>query len=419
MNRWIRVAAAAAVLALTPATALAQDATEQAKTMFNVGAAAYESGKYPAAIQAFTEAYRLSPRPGILFSIAQAYRRQFTADKQAANLRAAIKHYREYIAKVEQGGRRAEAVQALSELEPMAERLGSSGDAAPATPAAPERRAPTQLMVSAQTKEATITLDGGKPLEAPLIAEVKAGKHRIHLEAPGFFPEEREVQAAEGGVVALDIAMRERPGLLTVVSRDGADVSIDGRLVATTPLARAIEVPPGRHFVAVTRRGYKAFTDEIDLGRGEERRVDAHIELTKQRIGAYVLMGVGAATALGGGGVAALAIHEQQEAQTLDQKRMAKGGLTSDELEQYKSHQRRRDELRGAAAVAFGGAIVLGGTAVLMAIFDQPTIEKAHRDSAPSSGSPSPTPAKDRPMEMSAVPLIGPGFYGMSLSGSF
>jgi hypothetical protein len=38
------------------------------------------------------------------------------------------------------------------------------------------------------------------------------------------------------------------------------------------------------------------------------------------------------------------------------------------------------------------------------------------RDDAPR---PAPTPGGDRPMELSAVPLVGPGFYGASLAGRF
>ncbi|MFT3772199.1 MAG: PEGA domain-containing protein [Minicystis sp.] len=404
--------ALAVLLAALPAAA--QDATEQAKVMFNAGAQAYEAGKYPAAVQAFTEAYRLSPRPGILFSIAQAYRRQYTADKQPVNLRAAIKHYRDYVAKVEQGGRRADAVQALSELEPMAERLGAAGEAAAPPPVAKPQ---TQLMVSAQTKEALIALDGGKPVEAPLIAEVKPGKHRIHVEAPGFFPEDREVQAADGGVVALDISMREKPGLLTVVARDGTDVSIDGRVAATTPLARPIEVAPGRHFVALTKRGYKAITEDVDIGRGETKRVDGHLEMTGQRVGAYVLMGIGAAAVVSGGVLAGLAVREQRAAQTLDEKRLKTGALTLVDFADYQRHVRTRDDLRRAGGVALGGGVVLGATAVMLAVFDQPVINGARRDAASRPGAPA--PVKDRPMEISAAPILLPGFYGASFTGSF
>jgi len=407
--------ALALALLLAAAPAAAQGATEQAKILFNAGAQAYEAGKYLAAVQAFAEAYRLSPRSGILFSMAQAYRRQYTADKRPAHLLAAIKHYREYIAKVEQGGRRSDAVQALSELEPMAERLGGAANA-PAPAPALERKAATQIMVSAQTKEAMITLDGGKPAEAPLIAEVAPGTHKIVIEAPGYFPESRDVKAAPGGVVALDIAMREKPGLLTITAVGGADVSVDGRLTATTPLAQPIELTPGRHFVTVIKRGHKAFAEDLEIGRGEAKRIDAKIETTGQRIGAYVLMGVTGAGVAAGGVLAWLAVREQRDAQTLDDRRLKTGALSTDELSQYQGHVQGRDDLRRAAGVALGGAFVVGATAVLLAVFDVPTVTASKRDAAPK---PATTAPRERSMEMSAVPIVVPGFYGASFTARF
>lgn len=402
----------ALALLLAAPSALAQD--DQARALFSAGAQAYEAGRYPAAIQAFQEAYRLSPRPGILFSIAQAYRRQYTADRQAGNLHSAIRHYREYIAKVEQGGRRADAISALSELEPLADRLGASGAAAPPPPA---RASATRVMVSAQIKEATIALDGQKPVEAPLIAEVKPGKHTLRIVAPGYFPEDREIQAAEGGVVALDIPMREKPGLLTVVARDGAEVAIDGRVAGTTPLPRALELTPGTHFVTVTKRGHKAFAQEMDLGRDEAKRVVVSLDTTGQRVGAYVLMGAGAAAAVAGGVLAGVAFYDQKQAQAIDDRRVSKGGLSVADLASYDSYRGARDELRRAAGIAFGSALVVGGTGVLLAIFDTPAAGPPRmRDQSPKPGAPVP---RDRPMEMSAAPVIGPGFYGASLSGHF
>src|SRR4051812_9930626 len=52
-----------------------------ARLYFNAGARAYAAGKYVPAIRAFEEAYRIEPRPGLVFSIAQAYRRQYFIDK--------------------------------------------------------------------------------------------------------------------------------------------------------------------------------------------------------------------------------------------------------------------------------------------------------------------------------------------------
>ena len=42
------------------------------------------------AIKAFDEAYRLAPRPGVTFSLAQAHRRQYGLDRKPDDLRGAL-----------------------------------------------------------------------------------------------------------------------------------------------------------------------------------------------------------------------------------------------------------------------------------------------------------------------------------------
>ncbi len=414
MNRRSPAPLALALL-LTAAPAAAEDATQQAKMLFNAGAQAYEAGQFPAAIQALGEAYRLSPRPGILFSLAQAHRKQYLVDRQPAQLREAVKLYREYIAKVESGGRRGDAVQALAELEPSLATLGAAEATAPAAPV--ERKAPTRLMVSVPIKEATIALDGGKPGEAPLIAEVTPGKHTVKVTAAGFLPEEREVQAAEGGIVALDVPLREQPALLSVSARDGSDIAIDGRNTATTPLARPLELPSGRHFIAVTRRGYQAFSEDVDLARGESKTLTVRLEVTSQRTAAWVLVGAAAVGIVAGGTLAAVAVAQQGHAQSLDNQRNTTGGLTQSDLDQYTSYLSTRNELRTASGVAFGGAVVVGATGILLAIFDQPVVGAGmRRDDAPKPAVPL---VRERSMDMAAAPVIGPGFYGVGVSGRF
>ena len=136
----LRVGVLAAALAVT-APAAAQDNLERARMLFNAGAEAYGTGQYPVAIQAFQEAHRLSERPGLLFSIAQAYRQQYYVDKNPANVRGAIQYYRDYLSKVKSGARVGEAAKALSELEPIAARLTADTGETPAPTPPPATRA--------------------------------------------------------------------------------------------------------------------------------------------------------------------------------------------------------------------------------------------------------------------------------------
>ena len=55
------------------ADASAQD-IDEAKKLFSAGAAAYASGQFSAAIQAFEAANKIVSKPAIVFSVAQAHR---------------------------------------------------------------------------------------------------------------------------------------------------------------------------------------------------------------------------------------------------------------------------------------------------------------------------------------------------------
>lgn len=404
--------------AASPAAAQAPVAGDtQARTLFNVGAQAYEAGNFAAAIQAFEAAHKLTPRPGIVFSIAQAHKKQYYVSKNTESLRRAIQHYRDYLARVAQGGRRSDAAEALVELEPIAAGLGgAAGSTGPAASAV------TRLMASSPTAGALVSLDGAKPVEAPLIAEVKPGKHNLRVTAPGYFEEARDVDVAAGTVAALDLPLREKQGRLTVKTRPRAQVSIDGRFVATTPLSQPIDVEPGRHLVTVTKNGYKAFYQELEVGRDEAKEVAAPLEGSRQRTVSYVLAGVGAGGLVAGGVLVGLAMWEQRVAADFDGKRTSGEVSCRDDCavvvaQGYTDHVKARDDLRRYAAVVGGIGALVAGTGIVLFVFDQPTLNAmpSRRDELNKP----PAPARDRPMEMSWAPLLGPGLFGASVGGTF
>ncbi|RYE84474.1 MAG: PEGA domain-containing protein, partial [Myxococcales bacterium] len=272
---------------------------EQAKSLFNMGAQLYAARKYPAAIQNFEEAYRLAPRPALLFSIAQAERRHYHETLQVESLRRAIQRYRSYLAQVEQGGRRAEAGQALAELELFAARQAPAASSASAPPALPMR--PTLSVMATQVKNARVVVDGRASDEGVFSEEVAPGKHTIKVSADGYLDEEREV-VVQSTPLAFDIALRERPAALLFAAPPGAQVSLDGRLIGITPLPSAIEVPPGAHVVSVARNGHSLYATEIELERGESRTIEASLPRTTQRKVAHGLF-IGAGASLIAGGV--------------------------------------------------------------------------------------------------------------------
>lgn len=407
------LAFALATALVGPAAAAGGDAAqiEQAKMLFNAGAQAYEAGRFATAVQAFQQAYALAPRPAILFSMAQAERKSYYVDKRPQDLRNAITHYHAYLDQVPTGGRRGDAADALAELEPLAARLSPAEGSAGAGPPVAEQK--TRLMVTSQTSGAKAALDGGAPEDVPLIEEVSPGKHHVRVWADGYFDEERDALAAQGSLAAIDVPLRERPALLSVTLDTRASIAVDGRAVATTPLAQPLELPSGTHVVTITKNGYRAFSREVTLAHGGSARLDARLEQSGQRTAAWIVLGAAAAAAIGGGVFTGLAFVEQSNAQSiLDAKN--RGPIQGSDLASYGSDVSTRDQWRTAAVASFGaaaGLLLVGG---VLYFFDQPHVEAG----APPSEGPRPAPRKE-PTEMGVLPWIAPAGAGAAVGGRF
>jgi tetratricopeptide (TPR) repeat protein len=411
MRRMALVAAMA--LALGAATPAGAQGVEQARTLFVAGAQAYEAGQFPAAIQAFEEAYKLAPRDAIIFSIAQAYKRQYYIDKKPENLRMALKRYREYLAKVPTGGRSADAAQAITELEPQAAQLAATTE----TAQPPAAAMPTRLMVSSRTTGARVSVDGGSMQDLPLIAEVKPGKHRIKVVAEGRFDEDREIVAAEGGVVALDIPLRDKPARITFALEDGAQIAIDGRPVGTTPMAAPVDVPAGLHLLTITKNGRRPEVEEIELDRGEQRQIRKDLKSTGQRAASYIVMSTGAAALLAGTAFTVMAFRQQSEARDIEAEARS-GNIPPERIDDHNNAIRLRDRWRVAAGISLGSGVALGATGVLLYAFDQPSVQAPTMRSRAEKDRPQEAPAGPS-LEISATPTFGPGSCGGAVGVRF
>ena len=391
-------------------TAARADDLDKAKMYFNAGAQAYTAGQFAPAIAAFEEAYRLAPRPPILFSLAQAQRKQYFVDHKPYLLEKAVENFRKYVEQVPQGGRRADAVQALSELEPVLEQMKAAKvNMAEEKPA----KLPARVMVTSPTPGATVAIDAGKPGEAPLVAEVPAGKHTIVVSAKGFAPETRAVQVVDGAVEVLDLPLAELPALLMVHAPAGADIVVDGRPLGVAPLSAPLQVGHGHHFVAVLENGTRAYTTEIDAVRGQTVTMDAQLSTSSQRIAAYVVLGAGVAGLVTGGVFTGLSLKNESNAKSILDARGA-GNIDAGQLADYDSARNARDRDRTVALTAFGvgGALVV--TSVLLMTFDRPVVANAP---APESKSPSaPQKPTTLPMDMAAAPMFGAGYAGVAMS---
>ncbi len=403
------------VLALTcalllPATARADD-VEKAQALFNVGAQAYAQGEFTGAIEAFEEAYRTSARPGILFSIAQAHRKQYYAVHDPKNLRAAIEHYRAYVGKVSSGKFRVIATEALGELEGVATKLGVN--TAPAAEAQTEKPR-TRVMISTAVDGARVALDNDPPKPSPLIADVTPGKHSVRIEAEGYYAYERPIVAVEGGLLALDVPLREQPAHLVVRTESGADVIVDKNPVGRTPLSGPIELGAGTHFVAVVHNGRQPYGEQVRIARGETKTLDAPLAGTGQRVVSYVLFTAAAVSAVAGGVFVGLAYYEQGLAEGTRNTSTTQN-ITQSQLNAYSSALSAREAFKDAAYAAFGGGVALAVGASLLLLFDRPRAPIGPTRFEHEG----PTPKAPAPLEVSAVPFVSPSFLGAGVVARF
>jgi hypothetical protein len=429
-RRLLLVTALSAGLLLLSPAARADDVT-QAKAHFAIGARAYESNQFGVAVEAFTEAYRLAPRAAILFSIAQAHRRQYFAERQPPDLTAAIDYYRRYVKDDPKGKRVGEALTALADLEAVAARLAAPAAPAPAAPAedavtapetppapaapAPPRSEPAlreaRLLIAPSVSGATARVDGGKPVELPNRIDVEPGRHSVLIEARGYQPERREVDVGAGESFALDVRLLERPAFVTPRVEDGVRIYIDGRFATTTPLRQPLELSAGRHSLGLARTGHVPVSLELELEPGEARAVDAQFRTSKQRITSYVLFGAAGVALLGGGTLTGLALGAEESAADIDE-RASTGNITAAERAEHEQAIDDRNLLRGVALGAFGAGIGLGAAGALLYFLDQP------EPAVTPVKAPERAPREQPELELGFMPLLSPEGAGLGVRGA-
>jgi tetratricopeptide (TPR) repeat protein len=382
--------------------------------MFRAGEQAYKAGQYDVAAEAFEHAYEALPLPAIAFSAAQAYRLQYFIDKDPRRLKRAIELYRTYLDDVKQGGRRDDAATNLAELEPILSREQATRSK-PIEGMGAANGAQTRIMVSSNVSEAKASLEGGELTAVPLVRAVEPGQHEVKVVADGYFPVEQEYAVVEGQFRVVEVVLQPKPARVRLRTIEGAQVTVDGRLIGTTPLPRPLELASGAHFITVTHRGRTAWSREIEVARGAEVELTASLRRTTQRKVAYGVLGTSAAFVLAGGLAGLAALGADSDASELESQRTSTG-LTADELARRDQLIADRDNAATVSLALFGvgaGMAIAGG---LLYFLDTP------RPSEQRTEIPATRPNADpyqgmRPVKV--TPIVSPGIAGVALSGRF
>ena len=380
------------ILMLLAAPAIADRA--DAERYFRAGAKAYAAQSYAAAAANFDEAYRALPLPEIAFSAAQAYRKLYRTERQPQLVRRAVELYRLYLKEVKHGGRVSDAADNLAEMERELERLEARGAATKV--AAPVERTRIGVTVTLGDHEPepgalreiidatsdtlpgiTITLDG-KPLQPFALVDVAPGDHAITVRGDGYLPVRRTQRAVTGATALVEIALVPKPAKLVVTTEAGARILIDGR-----PSASTVEIPAGKHLIAVERRGREPFAREIAVTRGQALVVRAPLAHTARRRAVPWLFG--GAGVLAGGAIltGVLAIIADGHASDLDDD-IAAGNAAPAVADALDREVARRDDYRTAALVLGGGALAAGAIGAILYVFDRPVSDRF--EVAPTAG---------------------------------
>lgn len=408
------VASAALVAAVSLAgTAHAGDPA-RAKELFNAGAHAYSLGAFAAAARAFEDAYAEDPQPAILFSLSQARRRQFIVEPRREILQQALAGFEQYLRLVPQGGRRADAAQAVEELRTT---LASLPVETPVV--TPVQKAKTaSLIVSSPTNAATLAIDGQAASPLPFVGELPPGLHVLVVAAPGHSTSRREVLFPEGGLATLDVPLQELPARLAVETEPGITILVDGRPSGQTPLTRPIEVPAGPHIVTLLRRGRESVAEEIDTERGEIRTLRRNLGTSGRRIASYGFAGVGAAGVITGTALAFVALGRKDTADDLLAKR-DRVGLTPAELSEYSRARTDREVFRTASIITIGASAGLMAVGGFLYLFEEPAAGGVPVRFGPARKTAPAGPTKEKAVpEISFQPLVGPT-WGIGTTGRF
>ncbi len=375
------------MLALLAGTAYADD-KKLAEKYFRAGEKAYQAQSFDAAAQNFEQAYKALPIPEIAFSAAQAYRRLYRQDTRVDYVARAVELYKVYLGKVKTGGRVADAADALSEMEHELDKLIEAGAKVSPQLAAEH----TQLAISVQlgdaghggmheveeggaraTPEIVVTLDG-KRVEPYAPNNVVPGEHKIHVEAPGYVPEDRMEPASQGNSKLVEVVLAPQPARITIETEAAARINVDGRPSGTAP-REAIEVPAGKHLVTILHRGREPFARELVLGNGQQIALDAPLEQTWRRRAVAPMLVAGGVAALGSVTAGLLASHYDTLA-SHDQDAIRAGNAPYQKYKDLISNQSDRDTWRGIAWGAGGAAVGLAALAAALWYFDEPSAER-------------------------------------------
>jgi tetratricopeptide (TPR) repeat protein len=180
-----------------------------ARQHFLAGQDYYTQGRYEKAIAEFEEAYRLDPRPLLLYNLAQAW-------EKIGNLEKAVDYLKKYVEADPGNDDRATLVERISTLE--------------------ERIAATGVTVTCNEVGAKVYVDDKEVGTTPITGNVKlsAGNHKIQVSKPGFDDFKMSLAVTVGQAIPVDVTLEAgqagaAPAAVSAGSDQGAGQPTEGQ----------------------------------------------------------------------------------------------------------------------------------------------------------------------------------------------
>lgn len=247
-------------VAALPSVASAQDARE----LFQRGRGAYETGDFEGAVEAWSAAYELDPRPLLQFNLAQAYER-------LGRLQESLDAYERFLA--DAPGDAADVPAARIRAAALQQRLSRTG-----------------IVLRGGPEGAVVLVDGEERarLPRPDPIAVAPGSYRVEVRAEGYDTFESVVAVAAGSQVEVEVSMRAIEVTTPPTPSEEGGISTVGIAVAAGGGALLVG---------------GAITGILALGAANDAVTDDDSDADRARTLALVtdvMLGVGAAAAVAG-----------------------------------------------------------------------------------------------------------------------
>jgi serine/threonine protein kinase len=114
---------------------------------------------------------------------------------------------------------------------------------------------------------AEVYVDGVYKGDTPPAMSLKliAGEHKVECRHPRYEDYREVLRIVNGELSRRVITLKKLRGTLSLVTQEGAELYIDGKLIGVTPMREPIDLDSGPHMVTLKKSGYHTWSSEVTV----------------------------------------------------------------------------------------------------------------------------------------------------------